>query len=136
MFGVVLTPFCFTIFFHYKLIIIVTWLLLPTKWLLRFIWSITLKDSKDVFCCSQTFHRFFPGHWHIKCQCCSHIETTQLLCFANPLTGFCMRATLALNGLNWEMFLQLWLFWEYLRIFLQNNIREKQLCGTSFTSKV
>ena len=27
------------------------------------------------------------------------IETSQLICTANQLTGFCMRATLALNGL-------------------------------------
>ena len=37
---------------------------------------------------------------HIKCQCCPHIETSQLICCANQLTGFYMRATLALNGLN------------------------------------
>ena len=36
----------------------------------------------------------------IKGQCCPHIETSQLICDANQLTGFYMRATLALNGLN------------------------------------
>ena len=35
----------------------------------------------------------------IKCQCCPHIETSQLICKANQLTGFYMRATLAFNGL-------------------------------------
>ena len=35
----------------------------------------------------------------IKCQCCTHIETIQFICCANQLTGFYMRATLALNGL-------------------------------------
>ena len=35
----------------------------------------------------------------IKCQCCPHIETSQLICTANQLTGFYMRATQALNGL-------------------------------------
>ena len=34
----------------------------------------------------------------IKCQCCPHTETTQLICTANQLTGFYMRVTLALNG--------------------------------------
>ena len=34
----------------------------------------------------------------IKCQCCPHIETSQLVC-ANQLTGIYMRATLALHGL-------------------------------------
>ena len=34
----------------------------------------------------------------IKCQCCPHMETSQLICCANQLTGFYMRATLALNG--------------------------------------
>ena len=36
----------------------------------------------------------------IKCQFCPHIETSQLICIANQLTGFYMRATLALNELN------------------------------------
>ena len=38
---------------------------------------------------------FYP----IKCQCGPHIETSQLFCCANQLTGFYMRATLAFNGL-------------------------------------
>ena len=33
-------------------------------------------------------------------QCCPHIETCQLICRANQLTGFYMRATLAFNGLT------------------------------------
>ena len=32
----------------------------------------------------------------IKCQCSPHIETSQMICTANQLTGFYMRATLAL----------------------------------------
>ena len=36
----------------------------------------------------------------IKCQCYPHIETSQLICIVNQLTGFFMRETLALNGLN------------------------------------
>ena len=35
----------------------------------------------------------------IKCQCCPHIETSQLICFGNQLTGFYMRATVEFNGL-------------------------------------
>ena len=35
----------------------------------------------------------------IKCQCCRHIETSQLICRANQLTGFTIRGTLALSGL-------------------------------------
>ena len=34
-----------------------------------------------------------------KCQCYPHVETSQLICCANQLTGFYMRATLTLNGL-------------------------------------
>ena len=33
-------------------------------------------------------------------QFCPNIETSQLICCANRLTGFYMRATLTLNGLN------------------------------------
>ena len=35
----------------------------------------------------------------IKCRCCPHVETSQLICCANQLTGFYMRATLSFNGL-------------------------------------
>ena len=38
----------------------------------------------------------------IKCQCWPHIETSQLICTANQLTGFYMRATLAFNELMQE----------------------------------
>ena len=41
------------------------------------------------------------GLKYIKCQCCPHIETSQLIYSANQLTGFYMRATLALNGLKY-----------------------------------
>ena len=36
----------------------------------------------------------------IKPQSCQHIETSQLICFANQLTGFYMMATLAFNDLR------------------------------------
>ena len=39
-----------------------------------------------------------------KCQCCLHIETSQLICTANQLIGFYMRVTLALNGLTYVTF--------------------------------
>ena len=35
----------------------------------------------------------------IKCQCCPHVETSQLICTADQFTGFYIRATLAFNGL-------------------------------------
>ena len=34
----------------------------------------------------------------IKCQCCHHKETSQLICTASQLTGFYMRARLRLMG--------------------------------------
>ena len=37
----------------------------------------------------------------IKWQCCPHIETSQFIRTANQLTGFYMRATLALNRLSY-----------------------------------
>ena len=36
----------------------------------------------------------------IKCQCCPHIEGSQLIWTANQLIGFYMKAILALNGLS------------------------------------
>ena len=41
-----------------------------------------------------------------KYQCCPHIKTSQLICCANQLTGFYIRATLALNGLIAVTFLK------------------------------
>ena len=41
-------------------------------------------------------HRFDQ----LKCHCCPHIETSQLICKAKQLSGFYMRATLTLNGLS------------------------------------
>ena len=41
----------------------------------------------------------------IECQCCRHIETSQLIICANQLTGFYMSPTLTLNRLRenqWE----------------------------------
>ena len=43
---------------------------------------------------------FFITGLTTKCQCCPHIESSQLICIVNQFTGFYMRATLALNGLN------------------------------------
>ena len=45
----------------------------------------------------------------IKCQCRPHIETSQLICCTNQLTGLYMTATLAFTGLNknyYEGFIQ------------------------------
>ena len=60
--------------------------------------------SLDVVKSHPTFHHFEVS---LKCpvrpikrQCCPHIETSQLICTANHLTGFYMSATLAFNGLN------------------------------------
>ena len=40
----------------------------------------------------------------IKCKRCPHTETSQLICHANQLTAFYLRATLALNGLIYNLF--------------------------------
>ena len=39
-------------------------------------------------------------------QRCSYIETSQLICFANQLTGFYMIKTLAFNEFNTPIYLQ------------------------------
>ena len=39
-------------------------------------------------------------HYLIKRQSCYHIETSQLICSANQLTGFYMMATLVFNELR------------------------------------
>ena len=42
---------------------------------------------------SQNVYTQYP----IKCQCCCHIETSQLICCANQLTYFYMRTKLSFN---------------------------------------
>ena len=56
-------------------------------------------------CTSHRSHQFFClilfyiSFWPMNCQCCSHMETSQLICTANRLTGFYVGATLAANEL-------------------------------------
>ena len=50
-------------------------------------------------------HSYNKEDQPIKCQCCPHIETSELICCANQFTGFYIRATLALNGLNQIIYL-------------------------------
>ena len=42
----------------------------------------------------------FYEKYFTKRQCCRHIETNQLICSANQLTGFYETATLAFNELK------------------------------------
>ena len=42
------------------------------------------------------FSEFNP----LNAKCCPHIETSQLICKANQLTRFYVRATLVFNGLS------------------------------------
>ena len=48
----------------------------------------------------KTFHSLPISIQNI--QCCPHMETSQLICTANQLTDFYMRATLAINGSMWK----------------------------------
>ena len=57
--------------------------------------AVAVKSSKVEQRLSYWRMRFWP----IKCRCCPDIETSQLICCANQLTGFYTSATLALNGL-------------------------------------
>ena len=68
------------------------------------------------FLVNKIFLLFLP----IKCQCCPHIETSQLICTANQFTGFYMRAILTFNGLNIFHFL-LYRRFEFERCFVQEN---------------
>ena len=46
------------------------------------------------------FILFYISFYPIKCQqCCPHMETSQIICTAGRLTGFCVGATLAVNGI-------------------------------------
>ena len=85
--------------FHYR----------SRRWLLR----ILVGEAFIFYYTPNISKLFLRGHLHlqiltefersnepIKCHCCADIETSQLICYANQLTRFYMRATLALNGLN------------------------------------
>ena len=64
-------------------------------------WTLT-RTCKEMAVILATYHLFECVQFFkpIKCQCCHHIETSRLICCANQLTGFYMKATLALNGLK------------------------------------
>ena len=43
---------------------------------------------------------FYISFYLINCQwCCRHMETSQMICTADRLTGLCVGATLAVNGI-------------------------------------
>ena len=81
----------------------------------------------------------------MKCQCCPHLETNQLICSlwclkrfyeglpfeapqrANQLTGFYMRVTLAYNGLKNSFFFQEVLISEVYEYYLPLNTNDKLL---------
>ena len=67
-----------------------TWEYLLLSWLDKFVYARNNKSNL------------------IKCQCCPHIETSQLIYTANQLTGFYMRATLALNWLIFKITRTMW----------------------------
>ena len=52
--------------------------------------------------CLEPYLIFLVFHELIKRQSCYNIETSQLICTANQLTGFCVMATLAFNELIWD----------------------------------
>ena len=80
------------------------------------------KVCEKFFFCEESSHIFEAKDiWSITCQCCLHKETSQLICCANQLTGFFMRATLALNGLNdWKK------LWDQAIIFVKVTLRFEQ----------
>ena len=49
---------------------------------------------------AKSLQRFSEMSYFIKHQSCHHIETSQLICSVNQLTGFYMIATLAFNELS------------------------------------
>ena len=65
------------------------------------------------------FQKILRTYLAIKYQCCPHIETSQLICPPNQLTGFYIRATLALNGLMNDPLLN-FIFPETVVTFLKN----------------
>ena len=65
---------------------------IPTPWMWCWSWS---KYNIEIL-----FQYY--GLFCIKRQSCHHIETSQLICSKNQLTGFYMSATLAPNGLNYR----------------------------------
>ena len=57
--------------------------------------------SQGVSACFKKDQRSGRHTWlTIKCQHCSHIEISHLICYANQLTGFYMGATLTFNVLT------------------------------------
>ena len=91
-------------FGHFSCSIYKTLLLISSKLSLnKIIPGIKLSINIAARICTEFLSKMFD--WPIKCQCCPHKETSQLICIASQLTGFYMRATLALNGLklHWQV---------------------------------
>ena len=63
--------------------------------------KINLVENNDIISRKNRIAKKFSQYFIniLICLCCPHIETSQLICAENQLTGFHMRATLALNGL-------------------------------------
>ena len=79
--------------------------------------SESLWRISDVIFFSRGFrgYRIWAFAWRIKRQCCPHVMgTSQLICAANKLTVFYMRATLAFNQLKR-------INWTFLLSFFQND---------------
>ena len=70
---------------------------------LQYLWN-SRSQHNNKFCFLKCVMKLFKCILYkssepIKFQCWPHIETSRLICRANQLTGFYMRATLAFNGL-------------------------------------
>ena len=92
----------FTVFVNLNhkefLVFFVTWFLICLFWTHVGRLNLILRDlqSRAYFLYWRVI-RFLVSP--IKCQCCRHVETSQLISAANQLAGFYMRETLAFNGL-------------------------------------
>ena len=60
----------------------------------------------------------------IKCQCCLHIETSQLICTSNQLTGFYIRLSLAFTGLIIKdtYCTMPWTIWQFSKFIIFGNL--------------
>ena len=60
----------------------------------------TPQRSMKIKLCVNFFPSFAIGTGRVNKQCSRHIETSQLICSANPLTGFYMMGTLVVKRLT------------------------------------
>ena len=115
-------------------------------------WGLKLKFSVNFNLIRYRFSVFDNLKWRVlgalnkneqfKWQCCPHLETSQLICCANQLTGFYVRVTMEFNGLKELPWIKKKkknnkiLHAKFICAISFNNAHREKLCLTQFSTRI